>query len=178
VSAGPAEPWEGYGAPTRPADATRGGLRIGSADLARIRAHGEAAYPEECCGVLIGRESADKSTASVDRIVAASNERADSRHNRYVISPQALLEAQREARASGLDIVGYYHSHPDHPARPSEFDREHAWPGTSYVIVSIEKGKAVDCRSWRLSDDRAAFEEETLAHPRSGRGGLDGDRHP
>jgi proteasome lid subunit RPN8/RPN11 len=99
---------------------------------------------------------------SVERIVAADNERADSRHNRYVISPRSLLEAQREARSSGLDIVGYYHSHPDHPARPSEFDREHAWPGTSYVIVSIEKGKAVDCRSWRLSDDRTAFEEERV----------------
>jgi proteasome lid subunit RPN8/RPN11 len=165
---GTGEPWVGYGAPTRPADASRGGLRIVAEDLARIRAHGESAYPEECCGVLIGRESADRSGASVERIVAADNERAESRHNRYVISPQALLKAQREARASGLDIVGYYHSHPDHPARPSEFDREHAWPGTSYVIVSIEKGKAVDCRSWRLSDDRAAFEEETVAPPRPG----------
>ena len=86
--------------------------------------------------------------------LAAENERVDSRHNRYVISPQSLLAAQREARASGLDIVGYYHSHPDHPARPSEFDREHAWPGTSYVIVSVSEGKAVDCRSWRLRDDR------------------------
>jgi proteasome lid subunit RPN8/RPN11 len=159
---GTGEPWSGYGAPTRAADGTRGGLRIDAGDLEQIRAHGEAAYPEECCGVLIGRESADRTEARVERIVAADNERSDSRHNRYVISPQALLKAQREARAGGLEIVGYYHSHPDHPARPSEFDREHAWPGTSYVIVSIEKGKAVDCRSWRLSDDRAAFEEESL----------------
>jgi proteasome lid subunit RPN8/RPN11 len=138
------------------------GLRIGKDDLARIHAHGESAYPEECCGVLIGREGKDGDSAIVERIEAADNERVDSRHNRYVISPQSLLKAQREARASGLDIVGYYHSHPDHPARPSEFDREHAWPGTSYVIVSVEKGKAVDCRSWRLRDDRAAFEEESL----------------
>jgi proteasome lid subunit RPN8/RPN11 len=156
------EPWAGYGAPTLPPDGTRDGLRIGVADLASIRAHGEAAYPEECCGVLIGREGKDRSSATVERIVAAENERGDSRHNRYVISPQALLKAQREARASGLDIVGYYHSHPDHPARPSEFDREHAWPGTSYVIVSIERGKAVDLRSWRLSDDRASFGEEPV----------------
>jgi proteasome lid subunit RPN8/RPN11 len=144
------------------------GLRIGADDLARIRAHGEAAYPEECCGVLIGREGKDGDSAVVTRIQAADNERAESRHNRYVISPQALLRAQREARASGLDVVGYYHSHPDHPARPSEFDREHAWPGTSYVIVSVEKGRAVDCRSWRLRDDRTAFEEESL----------DGEIHP
>jgi proteasome lid subunit RPN8/RPN11 len=145
------------------------GLRIGAEDLARIRAHGEAAYPEECCGVLIGRvtpagrEIATEPSATVERTVAADNERADSRHNRYVISPQSLLRAQREARASGLDVVGYYHSHPDHPARPSEFDREHAWPGTSYVIVSVQKGKAVDCRSWRLRDDRSAVVEETIA---------------
>ena len=139
-----------------------GGLRIGAGDLARIHAHGEAAYPEECCGVLIGRDGAGGQPATVERILAADNERADSRHNRYVISPRSLLAAQREARASGLDVVGYYHSHPDHPARPSEFDREHAWPGTSYVIVSVERGKAVDCRSWRLRDDRAAFEEEAM----------------
>lgn len=138
-------------------------LAIEKGDLARIHAHGEAAYPEECCGVLIGRGAGDGGgTATVERVVAAENERVDSRHNRYVISPQSLLKAQRDARASGLDIVGYYHSHPDHPARPSEFDREHAWPGTSYVIVSVEKGKAVDCRSWRLRDDRTAFEEEAI----------------
>ena len=77
-------------------------------------------------------------------------------------SPTCLVLDVRLPDASGLDIVGYYHSHPDHPARPSEFDREHAWPGTSYVIVSVEKGKAVDCRSWRLRDDRAAFDEERL----------------
>jgi proteasome lid subunit RPN8/RPN11 len=139
------------------------GIRIGADDLARIHTHGELAYPEECCGVLIGRDGRDGQPASVERVLAAENERVDSRHNRYVISPQSLLKAQRDARAAGLDVVGYYHSHPDHPARPSEFDREHAWPGTSYVIVSVRQGKAVDCRSWRLRDDRTAFEEETIA---------------
>ena len=138
------------------------GLRIAPADVARIRAHGESAYPEECCGVLIGRDARAGEPASVDHLVAADNERTESRHNRYVISPQALLAAQRGAREQGLEIVGYYHSHPDHPARPSEFDREHAWPGTSYVIVSVRQGKAVDCRSWRLRDDRSAFDPEEL----------------
>jgi proteasome lid subunit RPN8/RPN11 len=137
-------------------------LAIDAGDLQRIEAHGEAAYPEECCGVLIGRDAQNGGPASVEQVVAADNERADSRHNRYVISPQALLRAQRDARERGLEIVGYYHSHPDHPARPSEFDREHAWPGTSYLIVSIEKGKAVDRRSWRLRDDRTAFDEEEI----------------
>lgn len=144
-------------------EARDGGLRIADADLERVEAHGEAAYPEECCGVLIGREAAGDDPATVEQVVAADNERADSRHNRYVISPQALLRAQREARERGLEVVGYYHSHPDHPARPSEFDREHAWPGTSYLIVSVREGKAVDRRSWRLRDDRAAFDEEAIA---------------
>jgi len=139
------------------------GVRIAASDLTRIHAHGEQAYPEECCGVLIGRDAKEGEPATVVRVIAAENERVDSRHNRYVISPQSLLRAQRDARAAGLDVVGYYHSHPDHPARPSEFDREHAWPGTSYVIVSVREGKAVDCRSWRLRDDRAAFEEEAIA---------------
>ena len=139
-----------------------GGLRITAADLERIERHGETAYPEECCGVLVGREATGEEPATVEQVVAADNERADSRHNRYVISPQTLLGAQRDARERGLDIVGYYHSHPDHPARPSEFDREHAWPGTSYLIVSVREGKAVDRRSFRLRDDRTAFDEEAI----------------
>ena len=138
------------------------GLRIGKADLARIHAHGETAYPEECCGVLIGRAGADGGSATVDRVLQAENERVDSRHNRYVISPQSLLKAQRDARAAGLDIVGYYHSHPDHPARPSEFDREHAMPFWSYVIVACAKGKSASLESWMLREDRSIFDPEEL----------------
>jgi proteasome lid subunit RPN8/RPN11 len=101
----------------------------------------------------------------VIRLVLADNAREDSRHNRYVIPPEAVLAAEKAARAEGLGVIGYFHSHPDHPARPSEFDREHAWPGLSYLIVSIRKGKAKDTRSWRLSDDRERFLEETLEFP-------------
>ncbi len=117
-------------------------------------------YPEECCGVLIGRTQSDGTV--VERILTVQNERQDSRHNRYLISPETILAAQKEARTLGLDIVGYFHSHPDHPARPSEFDREHAWPGYSYLIVSVEDKKVVDARSWRLSDDRERFDEEPI----------------
>ena len=138
-------------------------LQLTDDDLASIYAHGEAAYPEECCGILIGPAPSAGEPIVVTEIQSAENEREDAaRHNRYVISPQALLAAQRRAREAGLDILGYYHSHPDHPARPSEFDREHAWPGTSYMIVSVMKGKVVDGRSWRLVDDRSRFEEEDL----------------
>ena len=129
-------------------------------DLEAIGRHGEASYPEECCGFLIGRAKGD--STSVERLLPVDNERQDSRHNRYVINPETVLAAHKEARAAGADVVGYYHSHPDHPSKPSDFDREHAWPGLSYLIVSVQKGRAVDARSWRLADDRDQFDEEII----------------
>jgi proteasome lid subunit RPN8/RPN11 len=122
--------------------------------------HAAASYPDECCGVLIGRSLGDATV--VERLLSVDNERNESRHNRYLINPETVLAAHKEARALGLDVVGYYHSHPDHPARPSEFDREHAWPGVSYLIVSVEKGSVADARSWRLADDREKFDEEEI----------------
>jgi len=130
-------------------------------DLETIGRHAAASYPEECCGFLIGQENGVETTV-VARVLSAGNERADSRHNRYLIHPETVLAAHKEARALGLDVMGYYHSHPDHPARPSEFDREHAWPGLSYVIVSVEQGQVAETRSWRLSEDRERFDEETI----------------
>jgi proteasome lid subunit RPN8/RPN11 len=127
-----------------------------------IERHGAATYPEECCGVLIGRSREDGVGATVERLLSVDNERQDSRGNRFLIHPETVLAAEREARRAGLTIVGYYHSHPDHPAEPSEFDREHAWPGLSYVIVSVRQGEPDEMRSWRLTDDRERFEEETL----------------
>ena len=127
-----------------------------------IRRHGADAYPEECCGVMIGRSR--RAGAEVVRLVPAENTREDAaRHNRYLIEPRTILRCQREAREPGLDIVGYYHSHPDHPAEPSDFDREHAWPGTSYLIVAVEGGEPVAVRCWTLTDDRSTFEEQPLA---------------
>ena len=128
--------------------------------LQAIDRHGEASYPEECCGFLIGQAGGDVTV--VERVLPVANERQDSRHNRYVISPETVLAAHKEARAAGADVVGYYHSHPDHPSKPSDFDREHAWPGLSYLIVSVQKGRAADARSWRLADDRDRFDEETI----------------
>ncbi len=135
-------------------------LVIKPSDLEAIGRHGEATFPEECCGFLIGRAAGD--TTTVERLLPVENERQDSRHNRYVIEPETVLKAHKEARAAGADVVGYYHSHPDHPSRPSDFDREHAWPGLSYLIVSVRKGRAADARSWRLTDDRERFDEEIL----------------
>jgi proteasome lid subunit RPN8/RPN11 len=130
--------------------------------LQTISRHAAASYPEECCGFLIGHSGDSEETTVVERVLSVGNERAESRHNRYLIHPETVLAAHKEARALGLDVMGYYHSHPDHPARPSEFDREHAWPGLSYVIVAVEQGKVADTRSWRLSEDRERFDEETI----------------
>src|SRR6185295_6813179 len=135
-------------------------LTLSPGDLEAVRRHAETSYPDECCGFLIG--TTDGTSAAVERVLAAGNERQESRHNRYLISPETVLAAHREARALGLDVVGYYHSHPDHPARPSEVDREQAWPGVSYLIVSVAQRKVVEARSWRLLDDRESFEEEVI----------------
>lgn len=133
---------------------------LSSGDLERIGRHAGECYPEECCGFLIGQAKGD--STAVERVLPVDNERQDSRHHRFLIAPETVLEAHKEARATGLDVVGYYHSHPDHPARPSDFDREHAWPGLSYVIVSVQSGKVAEARSWRLTDDRERFEEEAM----------------
>lgn len=132
----------------------------------RVAIHGHAAaiYPEECCGVLVGRLLPGDKGILVERVLPVDNARRDSRGNRYLIDPETVLAAEKEARAAKLEVVGYYHSHPDHPARPSAFDREHAWPGLSYVIVSVADGRVADTRCWRLSDDRESFEEQTLRH--------------
>jgi len=135
-------------------------LVISPRHLQTVGRHATMSYPDECCGVFIGRALEDATV--VERVLSVGNERQDSRHNRYLISPETVLAAQKEARALGLDVVGYYHSHPDHPAKPSEFDREHAWPWVSYLIVSLQGRKVVDTRSWRLSEDRERFDEEGI----------------
>lgn len=126
----------------------------------RIHAHLCRAYPDEGCGVLLGRDGEGR--REVVEIVAVENRREESRHNRYLIAPEQFLFADRAARGAGLDVIGFFHSHPDHPARPSAFDLEHAWPYYSYLIVGVTRGQAGEGRSWRLAEDRSRFEEETV----------------
>jgi proteasome lid subunit RPN8/RPN11 len=132
--------------------------------LLTIRRHAQLAYPEECCGVLMGRPLRGRAGVFVERVLSVPNARDDDRRRRFLIEPETVLAAQREARRAGLDIVGYYQSHPDHAARPSELDREHAWPGLSYLIVAVERGEVAETRSWRLAEDGAGFVEEALDH--------------
>ena len=126
-------------------------LKISKSDYDALRKHGEETYPHECCGVLLG-QFGDDSAKSVSRIERCGNTREDSPHNRYHIDPKELIRIQREGRERGEDIVGFYHSHPDHPARWSTTDLAEAhWFGCSYVITSVEKGKAATSNSFELA---------------------------
>ena len=125
-------------------------LKMGSCDFDEIRRHGEETYPHECCGVLLGRMDGD--VRSVSSVVRCGNTRTDSPQNRYHIDPRELIRIQRQGRERGEDIVGFYHSHPDHPARWSPTDLAEAhWFGCSYVITCVEKGKAVATNSFELA---------------------------
>jgi proteasome lid subunit RPN8/RPN11 len=125
-------------------------LKLSQSDYLSLRQHGEQTYPHECCGVLLGRFD-DDGTKTVSRVARCGNTRADSLHNRYSIDPRELIRIQREGRERGEDIVGFYHSHPDHPARWSSTDFAEAhWFGCSYVITSVEKGTATMTNSFEL----------------------------
>jgi proteasome lid subunit RPN8/RPN11 len=125
-------------------------LKLSYAHYEALRAHGEETYPHECCGVLLGASTPEAN--QVRQVIAAGNTRIDSLHNRYNIAPEELVMIQRQARKSGLDIVGFYHSHPDHPAMWSSTDIAEAhWIGCSYVITSVEKGTAEVTNSFRLT---------------------------
>ncbi len=133
-------------------------LRLRTADYNQIRRHGEETYPRECCGVLLGNAIDDE--RHVTTVVRCRNTREDSPQNRYSIDPRELVRVQREARESGMDIIGFYHSHPDHPAQWSQTDLEEAhWIGCSYLITSVEQGKATVTRSFALSGTREEEKE-------------------
>jgi proteasome lid subunit RPN8/RPN11 len=135
-------------------------IALGAGVLDAIRRHGETAYPEECCGVVLG--SVQGSDRRIVAAVPLVNSRTEERQRRFLIRPADYRAAEAEASALGLLLVGFYHSHPDHPARPSEYDREHALPWHSYLVLAVERGRAGDCTSWILSPDRTAFDAEEL----------------
>lgn len=127
-----------------------------------IRVDGEKAYPNECCGVLIG-EVGEAGAKTVRRAYAISNAREDGeQYHRFLITPEDMMRAEQAARSMKSDVVGFYHSHPDHPAAPSEYDKDHALPFYSYVIVSVKQGKAEELTSWELTPDRAEFAQEDI----------------
>jgi len=127
-----------------------------------IRSEGQNAYSNECCGVLMGlvEESGNKTVKQTQAIHNAQKD--DEQYHRFLITPEDMLNAEQTARKLGLDVVGFYHSHPDCPAAPSDYDKDHALPFYSYVIVSVEKGEAKDITSWELTADRASFLPEKI----------------
>jgi proteasome lid subunit RPN8/RPN11 len=140
-------------------------IRLSQSAYVSLRQHGEETYPHECCGVLLGHFDGD-GAKTVSRVARCGNTRADSPHNRYHIDPRDLIRIQREGRERGEEIVGFYHSHPDHPAQWSPTDLAEAhWFGCSYVITSVEKGKATITNSFELmgtdEDDKKFVEEMT-----------------
>ncbi|MEW6094616.1 MAG: M67 family metallopeptidase [Chloroflexota bacterium] len=136
-------------------------MEISRSLLEQIQSHGERAYPEEGAGFLFGRVGPVR---RMEAILPLANSREKSaRHNRYLISPQDYLQGESEADRLGLTLLGVFHSHPDHPNRPSEYDREWAQPFFSYLITSVHSGKAAESASWRLAEDRSGFIEEEIS---------------
>jgi proteasome lid subunit RPN8/RPN11 len=150
-------------------------LELGiSAELAeKIREHGIETYPYECCGALLGtdydglandpNQESRKVSREVLSLFPLVNRRDDSPRNRFAVTPDDVREAEKAASAQGLEVIGWYHSHPDHPAKPSDFDRDHAWPWYSYIIISVHTGVPQDMTSWRLKDDRSGYLEEKIS---------------
>jgi proteasome lid subunit RPN8/RPN11 len=127
----------------------------------KIRKHGAESYPHECCGALLGRETSDDAR-EILALFPLVNRRDDSPRNRFSVTSEDVRDAEKAAREKGLDVLGWYHSHPDHPARPSQYDQDHAWPWYSYIIVGVANGEPQDMTSWRLADDRSKFSPEDL----------------
>jgi proteasome lid subunit RPN8/RPN11 len=149
-------------------------LKISNEDWKALRAHGEETYPHECCGILLGTMDIDKNEREVKIVVRAGNTRLDALRNRYNIDPKELIAAQKQARQAGLDIVGFYHSHPDHPPRWSQTDLAEAhWIGCSYVITSVVKGKADVTNSFALAgnleEDKKFEDEQVVVEQEAGR---------
>jgi proteasome lid subunit RPN8/RPN11 len=133
-------------------------LTITSGVDAAIRIHGQETYPHECCGALVGRGG------FVTAIVALPNTTDEGPRRRFMVRPSDYQLAERRATELGGELLGFYHSHPDHPARPSQYDLDHAWPTFAYIIVAVADGAATDMTVWYLQEDRSRFEEGSLNH--------------
>lgn len=137
-------------------------LTIKQEHLEAIETHAEADYPHECGGLLLGHLDAEGAKTVVETLPMENTAAEETRHDRVLIDPRSLMLADRKAREKGLDVIGYYHSHPDDEAVPSQFDLDHALPVWSYIIVSVRDRKAVDWNSWEMENDRSKFNKETV----------------
>ena len=136
-------------------------IKVPKEKLTEIREHGVRDYPYECCGLLLGRFG--ENGKLVHETYPISNAREESaKRNRFLITPEELMKGERYARSRDLEVVGFYHSHPDSPAVPSRYDLDHAWPTYSYIIVSTSEGQSGDLFSWEQETDRSRFNEERI----------------
>ena len=133
-------------------------ITLSAAVDAAIRAHGRETFPHECCGAMLGKDGV------VHEAFKLPNTTEEGPRRRFLVRPDDYRVAEKRAREAGLDLLGFYHSHPDHPARPSQYDLDHAWPTFAYIIVAVAQGAATDMTVWFLTDDRSRFEEGTLHH--------------
>jgi len=153
-------------------------LKFSQQQIEAIRRHGGQEYPNECCGILLGHAEGEskqvteviplqnlrKEPEKAQELLPLNSPESESERNRFLIDPREQLHVEKDARTRGLEVLGYYHSHPDHPARPSSYDREHAWPWYSYVILSVRGGEPQDMTSWVLTDDRSRFDQEQIVN--------------
>jgi proteasome lid subunit RPN8/RPN11 len=147
-------------------------LKMSTEIADKIRQHGAESYPNECCGALLGRDATQEVATTAGSVQPPAreilalfplvNRRDDSPRNRFSVTAEDVRDAEKAAQEKKQDVVGWYHSHPDHPAKPSQYDREHAWPWYSYIIVSVANGKPTEMTSWRLSDDRSEYACEDI----------------
>jgi proteasome lid subunit RPN8/RPN11 len=145
-------------------------ITIESQHLTEMRQHGERDYPFECCGLMLGRFAGAGHKVVIETYPISNAREEEAKRNRFLIRPEELMRGEKYARQKSLDVVGFYHSHPDEPAVPSKYDLDHAWPTYSYVVVSVEKGIAVDLRSWEMETDRSRFNAEETTPSPTGRG--------
>jgi proteasome lid subunit RPN8/RPN11 len=129
-----------------------------------IRQHGERDYPFECCGLLIGKFDGDDRKLVAETYAISNAREEEAKRNRFLIRPEELMRGEKYARQRGLDVVGFYHSHPDDRPVPSQYDLDHAWPTYSYIVVAIEQGRAAGLRSWEMEPDRSKFNEEEITN--------------
>ena len=141
-------------------------IRLNEKHIAEIKSHGESTYPNECGGMLIGRFE-DGGAKTIVETFPLENSSEENQRNRVLLLPKDVLRAEKYARENKLDVIGYYHSHPDDRAVPSQYDLDHALPVWSYIIVSVLEGKAVDVRSWEMENDRSKFNEEEFEEVRT-----------
>ena len=137
-------------------------LQLSSPRQDEISTHGEQDYPHECCGLMLGQFDEQRGKVVTETYPISNAREEAAKRNRFLIRPEELMRGEKYAAEKGLEVVGFYHSHPDDQAVPSQYDLEHAWPMYSYVVVAVHEGIAKDLRSWEMEPDRSRFNEEEI----------------